>query len=230
MAVSSAPIAVMMTTGKVGSIRWMSLRTSIPDFPGSIRSRSTTSNQFSSTFLRPSSPDPAVSVVKPSEFSSSSMLSRISSSSSMMRTTPFRLDIHWFPYHRKFQPEGCSNPGLTFDRNTAAMLLYDSITDRKPQTRSLAGGFGCEERVVNFLDVLAADSNASVLHQNLEFGVQGIRQNPQLASFRHRVSCVDEQVQEHLLQFTGITECDRALRAELALNADTRGLELMLEK
>src|SRR4030095_11537218 len=98
------------------------------------------------------------------------MLSRISSSSSMMRTTPFRLDIHWFPYHWKFQPEGCSNPRLTLDRNTAAMLLYDSVTDRKPQTRSLAGGLGCEERVVDSLDVLTADPSASVLHQNLDFG------------------------------------------------------------
>src|ERR1041385_3989466 len=39
--------------------------------------------------------------------------------------------------------------GLYFDR--AAVILHDAIADREPQTRSLTGRFGCEERIENLV-------------------------------------------------------------------------------
>src|SRR5438105_2160705 len=99
-------------------------------------------------------------MVKPSEVSNISMLSLISSSSSMTRTTPLRLDIHWFPYQRQLQPEGRSDTGLALHRDVASMLLDNSITDGQSQPRALAGSLRRKEGIVDLLDVFAADTGA----------------------------------------------------------------------
>src|SRR5262245_10759621 len=95
------------------------------------------------------------------------MLSRISSSSSMMRTEPLRLDIYGFPNQRKFELERRDLSKLALNGNVPAVLLHDSVADRESQTRSFADGFRREERVIDFLDVLAADTRARILNCDL---------------------------------------------------------------
>ena len=56
----------------------------------------------------------------------------------MMRTEPFRLDIYGFPNQRQFKLERRSEPEIAFDGNVAAVLLHDSVADRKAQACSFA--------------------------------------------------------------------------------------------
>src|SRR5262245_17180733 len=198
-AVSKAPMAVMITTGKVGSIFLIAFWTSMPDFPGNMRSSRTTSYQFSSIFLRPASPSTAVSAFNPSEVSSISMLSRISSSSSMMRTTPFRLDIHGFPNQWQFKSERRSEARLAVDRNRPAVFLDDPITDRQAQARAFSRRLCCKERVINLLDVFRTDAHSCVLDDDFNFRTHRFGHDPQLSTFRHRVPRVNKQVQKDLL-------------------------------
>src|SRR5262245_8995015 len=229
-AVSTAPIAVMITTGNVGSMRLMSFWTSMPDLPGSMRSRRTASYKFSSIFLRPSSPVAAESVINPSKDSNSSMLSRISSSSSMIRTSPFRLDIHGFPNQRQFQPEGRSDALPAFHRNSPTVLLHDSITDRQAQPCTFTGSLCRKKWIIDLLYVFRADSCAGILHENFDLRIHRFRQNAKLAAFGHCIARIDDQIQEYLLQFPGVAESDGAFCSKLLFDADTAALQLMVKQ
>src|SRR5215510_9680512 len=229
-AVSTAPIAVMITTGNVGSMRLISFWTSMPDLPGSMRSRRTASYRFSSIFLRPSSPVAAVSVVNPSDVSNISMLSQISSSSSMIKTIPFRLDIHGFPNQRQFQPEGRSDPLLAFHRNSPTVLLDDSVADRQAEPRSLPGSLRRKKWIIDLLDIFWADSCAGILHENFDLRIHGVRQDAQLATLGHCISGDHDQIQEYLLQSAGVAESYGTLCAKLLFDTDTAALKLMLQQ
>src|ERR1051326_4260640 len=152
----------------------------MPDLPGSIKSRRTRSYWLSSIFRSPSSPVAAVSADMPSEERSSSILSLISSSSSIMRTEPLRLDIHGFPEGRQFQLERAPVSELALDRYIPPVLLHDAITHRESQTRSLTESFRCEERVINFVNVFAADTGSRVLNRYLDFRINSLGANAQL--------------------------------------------------
>src|SRR5947207_3423111 len=92
------------------------------------------------------------------------MLSRISASSSMIRTLPLPLDIHSLSREREIESERRSPSHNAFNRNVSAMFLHDAIADRKPQARALSSGLGGKKRIVDLFDVVAADSRSGIGH------------------------------------------------------------------
>ena len=68
------------------------------------------------------------------------------------------------------------------------MFLDDSVAHRKPQTRTFARGLGSEEWIVDFLDFLATDARALILHDYLDFRIDGLGPDPQLTAIRHCVA------------------------------------------
>src|SRR5262245_32442851 len=128
------------------------------------------------------------------------MLSRISSSSSMMRTTPFRLDIHGLPNQRQFQSKGRAGARLALDGNSSAMLLHDSIADRQAKSCALPRRLRRKKWIVDFLDVFGIDSRARILHEDLNLGIHRVRHDAQLATFGHCISRVHQQIQKDLLE------------------------------
>src|SRR5258708_5950616 len=105
------------------------------------------------------------------------MLSLISSSSSMMRTDPLRLDIYSLPEQWQLKLESGPAAKPAIHRNVSTVLLHDSVADREAETCSLADGLGRKERIVDFFDVLAADTGAGVLNRHLNLGIRGFRTN-----------------------------------------------------
>src|SRR5437899_8260558 len=118
----------------------------------------------------------------------------------MMRTVPFRLDIHTFPYQRQFYFKRSSQTLATLYPNLAAVLLQDSVADGQTQSRTLAHSLGREERIVDFLDVFAGYSGAGVLDEDLDLRIDSLRSDPQLTAFSHGIAGIDEQIQENLLK------------------------------
>src|SRR6185436_332988 len=108
----------------------------------------------------------------PSELSSISMLSRISSSSSMMRTVPLLLDIHRsLSHHRKLQFEGRSLAWFTLDRNIPTVFLHNPVADGQAEPGPFASGLCGEKRIVDLFDVFVADAASGVLQDNFDFGI-----------------------------------------------------------
>ena len=86
------------------------------------------------------------------------------------------------------------------------MFLDDSVGDRQAETGTLADFLGREERIVDSRDVFGADSRSRVLDPDEKLGIARVGTDPEGSSPRHGVLGVQEQVQENLLQLTGVAE------------------------
>ena len=88
------------------------------------------------------------------------------------------------------------------------MFLNNSVSHRQAQARSLTlsflrGSFRGEERIIDALDMFLRDACPSV-SDNHAYCITIHRRNLQCASVGHRIFCVEEEVQEHLLQTSGV--------------------------
>src|SRR5689334_16955661 len=106
--------------------------------------------------------------------------------------------MHQLSRQRKLYMEACAGAGPAFHFDGSTMLAHDAISDRKPQARSLAGGLGGEERIVDSRKMLGSDSLPAV--GNLDAGepVLAPGLDGQRAARFHGVPRVQEEIQENL--------------------------------
>src|SRR2546423_682848 len=109
-----------------------------------------------------------------------------------------RLDVKW-----EENGEGGSDVGGAIDRDRAVVGLDDSVAHAEPQTRSLSRRFGGEERLEHTLCDGWLHAMTGIRHDDLYHPLLALRQDRQMANLRslHCRLGVDEQVEEHLLQF-----------------------------
>src|SRR5439155_17089184 len=95
------------------------------------------------------------------------------------------------------------------------MLLNNAVTYRQTEAGAAATGFGREERIKDAMNVLAGDPSACV--RDFDFDAAVMRRAPDFehSSARHGIKCVQEQVQEDLLQLVGRSAVGRQRLAEL---------------
>src|SRR5215831_10004116 len=110
------------------------------------------------------------------------------------------------------------------------MFLHDAVADRQSQTGALTRSLCSEKWIVDFLDVVSADSCAAIRYLDFDLRIDRFCTDPQLAAFRHRIACIQEQIQEHLLQLSGIPDSNGAFREKLSINMNPGRLELMLQQ
>src|SRR5579864_1898832 len=224
----------------------MSARISRPLRSGRAKSSSTRSKVCSFRRASPSSPVSADSTLYPSNSSRVSSDSRMPASSSMIRIEPpletsvrgrvktAASDIDCLS-HWKFQLERGALARLRVHADLACMLLNDSVRDRQSKARAARLAFtrnvlGGKERVINLVDMLRRNAGAAVTDVDLDAVSVG-RADVQRATFaRHGVFGVQEQVQEHLLQLSGVAMDQRQSRVQIGLHFHVRGLELMLQQ
>src|SRR5579863_533042 len=105
---------------------------------------------------------------------------------------------------RQLQVEPGPAAGMAEHFNRTAVLLYDAVGNRKPQSGALARRLGGKERVVNAMQVFWSDAVARVDHVNVRATV--IRGRPDLehAAAFHGVPSVQKKVQKHLLQLSRV--------------------------
>src|SRR5580698_10142218 len=240
-------------TGSPVSWERISARMSIPSRPGKARSSRIRSKGCSPMRCKPASPVAAVSTTKPSISSRVCKDSRISASSSMMRTTPAMPDVPFtsereitaasdifglggdsLPAQGEIESESGALPGMAFHANFAGMFLDDAVGDRKAETgatwlafarRSLGG----KERIVNALNVLGGNAAPGVGHAHADT-LAVDRGYAQRAAARHGVFRVQEQVQEHLLQSSRIALNGGQPGLRRVVHFDLGHLELVFEQ
>src|SRR5579871_122234 len=159
----------------------------MPSRPGSARSSRTRSKGRSPMRASPSSPLPAVSTSNASISRSVWRDSRISASSSMMRTDPDGVgwplatprgmttasDMNCLSAQGKVESEGGAGAGLALDTDLARVFLDDSVGDRQakacPAALAFFGRcFGREERVVDAVDEFRRDPGTGVGNANTD--------------------------------------------------------------
>src|SRR5271155_2754122 len=242
-----------MITGRRVSWERISARISMPSRPGKARSSRIRSKGCSPMRCRPASPVAAVSTAKPSISSRVCKDSRISASSSMMRTAPAMPDVPFtsdreitavsdifglggdsLPAQREIEGEGGSLPRMAFHANLASMFLDDAVGDGKAQTGAAGLAFagrslGGKERIVNALNVLRGNAAPGVGHAHAD-ALTVERGHAQRATARHGVLRVQEQVQEHLLQSPRIALNGGQSGFRCVVHFDLGHLELVFEQ
>src|SRR5580700_6197450 len=226
---------------------------SMPSRPGKARSSKIRSKGCSPMRCRPASPVAAVSTAKPSISSRVCKDSRISASSSMMRTAPAMPDVPFIrvreitaasdifglggdslPAQGEIEGESGSLSGMALHTNLASMFLDDAVGDGKAEAGA-AGltfarrSFSGKERIVNALNVLGGNAAPGVGHAHAN-ALTVDRRDAQGAAARHGVFGVQEQVQEHLLQSSRVALNGWQLRFWRVMHFDLGHLELVFEQ
>src|ERR1044071_4687932 len=137
--------------------------------------------------------------------------------------------------HGKFQLELGPLPGLRIHADLACVFLNDSVSygeaqaraTRLPLTRDVLGG---EEGIVNLVDMFRRNARAAVTDIYLHAVTIGRADVQRAALARHGIFGIEEQVQEHLLQFAGIAMDERQSGIEFSLHLHPRSLELVLQQ
>src|SRR4051812_3409573 len=130
-------------------------------------------------------------------------------------TTALVLCIHGLSDQRKFDVEGGAFARIALHVDLAGVLLDDPVRHREPQAgatrRSVARHVLCgEERIVDSVYMLRRNAGAGVTHGDVNtVAVRG--GNGERSAAGHRVLRVQEQVQEHLLQLSGVAVNERQL-------------------
>src|SRR5688572_28675404 len=166
-----------------------------------------------------------MSTDRPSDNRSIWMLSRISASSSIMRTDPLPLDIHNLSRKRKVQAERRSPPDIAFNGNTPAMLLHDSVTYRKSETRPLPGSLCRKEGIVDLLNVFTADASTRIRNHDLNATVHDSSTDVKDTPFGHGIASIEKEVQKYLLQLSCVSRDGRGFRKKIHTHSNTRSLE-----
>src|SRR5271169_4448724 len=172
----------------------------------------------------------------------------MAASSSMISTEPIELvssrpvavrlmvasGIDDLSYHREFHGERCALSRRTLYVDLSGVFLNDAVGYRQPQAGAagMAGlgfGLGGEKRIVDAMNVFLRDAAAGVRHRDADV-VPVARGDGERASRGHGVFRVEEQVQEDLLQLSGVAEDRRQVRMQLRHNFDAGGFELVLQQ
>src|SRR5579864_415491 len=114
------------------------------------------------------------------------------------------------------------------------MLLDDAVGYGKSQARStlltlFRRGLGSEKRIVDALNMFRSDARTGVRH-SYAYHVPIAAGHLQFAAAGHRLFGIEEQVQEDLLQSSGISLDRRNSRGQIRLDLNLGNLELMLQK
>src|ERR1041385_1108470 len=125
--------------------------------------------------------------------------------------------------HGKFQVERGPRPGLRTHADLACVFLNDAVrygeaqarATRLPLARDILGG---KEGIVNLVDVFRRNARAAVTDVYLHAVTIGRADVQRTSIGRHGVFGVEEQVQEHLLQFAGVAMNERQSGIEFSLN------------
>src|SRR5207245_241577 len=151
----------------------------------------------------------------------------MAASSSMINTVPEReacaspgcrmmttaSDIDCLPHQREFEIKRRAFARMTFDPNFSRVLLNNAVSDRKskPSTFALAfarRGFSGEERVVNTMNVFLRYTAASIGNHDAYPIAVGCR-DTQSSACRHGIASIQEQIEKHLLQSSGVAVDER---------------------
>src|SRR5205823_4909514 len=134
----------------------------------------------------------------------------------------------------KINPKIGAAANLTFNLNETPMPPDDTRHSGQAQTRSLAGLFGGEKRLEDFLDHVGGDACAGVLDLNQHirsgFGfsissrargeAQVLRFERQFSTLRHCVPGIDAQVEQHLVQLARVSDNGPQVWGDLLLERD----------
>src|SRR6266545_6053607 len=193
----------MTMTGKYGLEMRIARNVSMPLMPGNMTSRITRSIASSvSRTASACSPLEAMTTSKPSLRRTASSTSRRTSSSSTIR-----IRIALGPSVR-FHPAATRQRYREL-RSVAWRALYadvsirsvqDTAGDRQPETRSSLPAFGRDQRLENPAENLRRDSFAVVFDPDIDPFSTLLGCNPDVAPLVHRVSSIEENVGENLLQ------------------------------
>ncbi len=130
--------------------------------------------------------------------------------------------------------EGRTAANFTFNNNLARVLLDDAVRDgqAQPGTAPLAflrSTLGSEKWIINTLHIFRRNSHAAICNRD---GYVSIALGPdqQTSSSRHRIACIQEEIQEDLLQFAGIPHDGRQNGIERQIDFNLRSFELVLEQ
>ncbi len=124
---------------------------------------------------------------------------------------------------RQLDDEGCAAAGLALRPDAAAVIIDDAVGDGKPQAGALAGVFRREERIEDAAErlglharpvVVETDANGAVVpprtHGELAFAARG----------EHRLLCVDDQIEEDLLDLVRVDHRVGELLVQVQLEID----------
>src|ERR1039458_2820518 len=103
------------------------------------------------------------------------------------------------------------------------MLLNDTVGYREAKAGALLGALGGKEWIVDAMQVLRRDPVAGIGNLHPRTQPVGPRAHFQGAARAHGVARVQEQVEEHLLQFPGIAVHQRD-RKSTRLNSSHLGI------
>ena len=143
-------------------------------------------------------------------------------------------DMDGLPDQGEIQGERGAFPWTALHADMPRMLLDNAVGDRKSKTGAAILAFGRrrlggEEGIVDFLNVLRRDAGARVRDADADkIAVQG--GHAQHAAAIHCVLGVQEQIQEDLLQASGVALDKGQVFVQFRLDLDAGYLELMLEQ
>src|ERR1700743_492197 len=129
--------------------------------------------------------------------------------------------------------KGCAGAHGALDVNFSGMLLNDAVGDAEAEAGATLAvgsgdGFGGEERIVDTLEMVWRDAGAGVGDDCFYVTIDE-RGDAQASAAGHGVTRVEKQVQENLLELTGVALDFGELIGEFEIDIDLSGLELMLQ-
>src|SRR5579859_78425 len=143
-------------------------------------------------------------------------------------------DIDRLSYHREIDVKRGALLRGAFNANLAGVLLNNSISDRESKSSAAFlpfrdGALGGEEGVVNAMNMLLRDSRSTIRYGDAD--PLPIRSRDfERATIRHGIFGVQEEIQEDLLQSSGIALDGGQVRSQFILYANPASFELVLEQ
>src|SRR5438105_1879610 len=178
---------------------------SIPLMPGSITSRMTRSMLSSPSSTESAcSPLEAMTVSKPSRRRTASSTSRRTSSSSTIRIriSPSVLRQPSGARQRYRELRAASRHALHGD--VTSRCVQDTPRDRQTESRAALPTLCGHERLEDPANDLRRDSLAIVLHSDIDALSVLLRADPDVATEGHRISSIEQDVGENLLQIVKV--------------------------
>src|SRR5579863_4058158 len=117
--------------------------------------------------------------------------------------------MYRFPQEREFKVEGCAGADGALDMNLACVLLNNPVGNGKSKTCATplawsGRGFCSEERVIDALQMFRRNTGTGIGHNGLNVSIEQ-RGDAQPSTTGHGFFGVQKKIEEHLLQFAGVT-------------------------
>ncbi len=135
----------------------------------------------------------------------------------------------------QFDRQGCAVAMLAFDAHLSAVLLHDSVHNRKTQAGANTRGFGGEKWIENTGDNFGRNPGAVVGNLDADAVARqppGAKADlPRLAflaaPLQDRLLGIDDQIENHLLELGGVREGLRQAGIEHEFNGDVFELQFV---